>query len=506
MRIFREVAGYSFGHADIVRRAMSKKKADVLEAERADFIAGAAQRGVDGKTATKLFDDLANFANYAFNKSHAAAYAVLSYRTAYLKAHYPCEYFSALLTSVLGNQVKIAEYIGECNKRGISVLPPDINRSRADFHGSGNTIRFGLLALKNVGGQFVESLCREREGQDFASFEDFVERMSGKDMNKRMIEALIKAGAFDSLGTYRSRLLSAYEQIIDTIAQKNRDNVAGQLDMFSMVPEVRAKSSFSYPPIPEYTKREKLMLEKDASGMYFSGHLLDGYDKCIADLRTKDIGSLSDENGALLPDRTRVRIAGVITSVTIKTTKNDQRMAFFTLEDRTGEIECLMFAKTYESLGHMVRLDNALYIDGNLSVREDEVKVLVGTAGELVDDEHYTPKPARSTSPVGIGVPDGPRSTSHVGTGVPDGPHPATPRQTAPKIKKLYLRVPDTECTLYRKALNLAEIFDEGLCVPLVFYNSATKAYIPHQKGIALSPFVMGQLIDLLGKENVIYQ
>ena len=492
MRIFREVAGYSFGHADIVRRAMSKKKADVLEAERADFIAGAAQRGVDGKTATKLFDDLANFANYAFNKSHAAAYAVLSYRTAYLKAHYPCEYFSALLTSVLGNQVKIAEYIGECNKRGISVLPPDINRSRADFHGSGNTIRFGLLALKNVGGQFVESLCREREGQDFASFEDFVERMSGKDMNKRMIEALIKAGAFDSLGTYRSRLLSAYEQIIDTIAQKNRDNVAGQLDMFSMVPEVRAKSSFSYPPIPEYTKREKLMLEKDASGMYFSGHLLDGYDKCIADLRTKDIGSLSDESGALLPDRTRVRIAGVITSVTIKTTKNDQRMAFFTLEDRTGEIECLMFAKTYESLGHMVRLDNALYIDGNLSVREDEVKVLVGTAGELVDDEHYTPKSARSTS--------------HVGTGVPDGPHPATPRQTAPKIKKLYLRVPDTECTLYRKALNLAEIFDEGLCVPLVFYNSATKAYIPHQKGIALSPFVMGQLIDLLGKENVIYQ
>ena len=520
MRIFREVAGYSFGHADIVRRAMSKKKADVLEAERADFIAGADARGVDAATATKLFDDLSNFANYAFNKSHAAAYAVLSYRTAYLKAHYPCEYFSALLTSVLGNQVKIAEYIGECNKRGISVLPPDINRSRAHFHGSGDTIRFGLLALKNVGGQFVESLCREREGHDFASFEDFVERMSGKDMNKRMIEALIKAGAFDSLGTYRSRLLSAYEQIIDTVSQKNRDNVAGQLDMFSMVPEVRAKTSFSYPTIPEYTKREKLMLEKDASGMYFSGHLLDGYDKCITDLRVKDIGKLSDENGALLPDRTRVRIAGVITSVTVKTTRNDQRMAFFTLEDRTGEIECLMFAKTYESLGHLVRLDNALYVDGNLSVREDEVKVLIGTAGELVDDEHYTPK--KPESPVGA---DSISARQNAPTRPPVGadsisarqnvPHPVgadsiSARQNAPnrpqKTKKLYLRVPDTECTLYRKALNLAEIFDEGLTVPLVFYNSATKAYIPHQKGIALSPFVMEQLVNILGKENVIYQ
>ena len=517
MRIFREVAGYSFGHADIVRRAMSKKKADVLEAERKDFISGAAQRGVDEATATKLFDDLGNFANYAFNKSHAAAYAVLSYRTAYLKAHFPCEYFSALLTSVLGNQTKIAEYIGECNKRGIAVLPPDINRSRADFYGKDNTIRFGLLALKNVGGQFVDSLCREREGHDFASFEDFVERMSGKDMNKRMIEALIKAGAFDSLGVYRSRLLSVYEQIIDTVSQKNRDNIAGQLDMFSMVPEVKAKTSFSYPQIPEYSKREKLMLEKDASGMYFSGHLLDGYDKCIADLGTVDISELADETGSLLPDRARVRIAGMITSVTVKTTKNDQRMAFFTLEDRTGEIECIMFAKTYENLGHLVRVDNALYVEGNISVREEEApKVLVGTAAELVDDEHYLPKPAATAAPhrtpVGADVPDGPHRTAAtsnrppVGADVPDGPHRAADSTRPPKIKKLYLRVPDLQGIPYRKALNLAEIFDEGLTVPLVFYDNSAKSYVPHPKGIALSPFVMQQLIDLLGKENVIYQ
>ena len=490
MRIFREVAGYSFGHADVVRRAMSKKKADVLEAERESFISGAAQRGVDAKTATKLFDDLANFANYAFNKSHAAAYAVLSYRTAYLKAHYPCEYFSALLTSVLGNQVKIAEYIGECNKRSISVLPPDINESRADFFGKGNTIRFGLLALKNVGGQFVSSLCREREHGKFTSFEDFVERMSGKDMNKRMIEALIKAGAFDSLGVYRSRLLSAYEQIIDQITQKNRDNIAGQLDMFSIVPEVKTKSSFSYPNIPEYTKREKLMLEKDASGMYFSGHLLDGYDKCIADHRVRNIADLADETGALLPDRARVRIAGMITSVTIKTTKNDQRMAFFTLEDRTGEIECLMFAKTYETQGHFVRMDNALCIHGNLSVREDEVKVLVSVAEELVDDEHYTPKPAEQSEP----------KKQVAAQQAQQAP------KAAPKQKKLYLRVPDLHGIAYRKALNLAEIFDEGVTVPLVFFDNSTKTYHPHQGGIALSAFVMEQLIGLLGRENVIYQ
>ena len=442
---------------------------------------------------------------------------MLSYRTAYLKAHYPCEYFSALLTSVLGNQTKIAEYIGECNKRGIAVLPPDINRSRSDFYGKDNTIRFGLLALKNVGGQFVDSLCREREGHDFASFEDFVERMSGKDMNKRMIEALIKAGAFDSLGVYRSRLLSVYEQIIDTVSQKNRDNIAGQLDMFSMVPEVKAKTSFSYPQIPEYSKREKLMLEKDASGMYFSGHLLDGYDKCIADLGTVDISELADETGSLLPDRARVRIAGMITSVTVKTTKNDQRMAFFTLEDRTGEIECIMFAKTYENLGHLVRVDNALYVEGNISVREEEApKVLVGTSAELVDDEHYTPKPAATAAPhrnpVGADVTDDPHRAAAasnripVGTGVPDGPHRTPDAPRPPKIKKLYLRVPDLQGTPYRKALNLAEIFDEGLTVPLVFYDNSAKSYVPHPKGIALSPFVMQQLIDLLGKENVIYQ
>ncbi len=486
MRIFREVAGYSFGHADVVRRAMSKKKADVLEAERESFISGAAQRDVDAKTATKLFDDLANFANYAFNKSHAAAYAVLSYRTAYLKAHYPCEYFSALLTSVLGNQVKIAEYIGECNKRGISVLPPDINESRADFFGKGNTIRFGLLALKNVGGQFVASLCREREHGKFTSFEDFVERMSGKDMNKRMIEALIKAGAFDSLGVYRSRLLSAYEQIIDQIAQKNRDNIAGQLDMFSIVPEVKAKSSFSYPQIPEYTKREKLMLEKDASGMYFSGHLLDGYDKCIADHRVRNIADLADETGALLPDRARIRIAGVVTSVTIKTTRNDQRMAFFTIEDRTGEIECLMFAKTYETQGHLVRMDSALCIHGNLSIREEEApKVLVSVAEELVDDEHYQP-PAQQE-------PEKPTAVQQA-------------QKMPPKQKKLYLRVPDLQGVPYRKALNLAGIFDEGVTVPLVFFDNSTKTYHPHQSGITLSPFVMEQLVSLLGRENVIYQ
>ena len=319
-----------------------------------------------------------------------------------------------------------------------------------------------------------------------------------------MIEALIKAGAFDSLGVYRSRLLSVYEQIIDTVSQKNRDNIAGQLDMFSMVPEVRTKTSFSYPNIPEYTKREKLMLEKDASGMYFSGHLLDGYDQCIADLKTVNIAEFADESGVLLPDRARVRIAGVITSVTVNTTKNDQRMAFFTLEDRTGEIECLMFAKTYESLGHLVRLDNALYVDGNLSVREDEAKVLIGTAGELVDDEHYTSKAPDS----GARMSAQSKSESHApnrtaGTGVPDGTRQSAP---APKRKKLYLRVPDTEGILYRKAVNLAGIFDEGLLVPLVFYNSATKTYEPHEKGIALSPFVMQQLIDLLGKENVIYQ
>ena len=235
MQIFRVLAGYSFGHADVVRRAMSKKKAGVMEAERDAFLAGCAQNGIARDVAEDIFTDMADFAHYAFNKSHAAAYAVISYRTAYLKAHYPKAYFAALLTSELGNMPKIAEYIAELGKHGIRVLPPDINESQAVFHVSGDHIRFGLLALKNIGRSFLENVVRERaQSGPYRSFDDFLDRMSNGDLNKRQVESLIKAGAFDTLGVFRSQLMAVYEPMIDRLQSKNRTNLTGQLDMFSM--------------------------------------------------------------------------------------------------------------------------------------------------------------------------------------------------------------------------------------------------------------------------------
>ncbi|MBQ2757521.1 MAG: DNA polymerase III subunit alpha, partial [Clostridia bacterium] len=257
MQIFRELAGYTFGHADVVRRAMAKKKAAVMAAEREGFLDGCLANGIDRTAAGELFDELSSFANYAFNKSHAAAYAVISYQTAYLKEHAPKAYFAALLTSELGNMPKIAAYISEAGKRGIRVLPPDINESGIHFSVSGEHIRFGLLALKNVGRQFLEAVVEERRiSGPYRSFDDFLDRMSTHDLNKRQVEALIKSGAFDTLGVYRSRLMAVYEQMIDNLQSKNRTNLTGQLDMFSAI--ISEAPRVSYPELPEYPLRRLL--------------------------------------------------------------------------------------------------------------------------------------------------------------------------------------------------------------------------------------------------------
>jgi DNA polymerase-3 subunit alpha len=271
MSICREVAGFSFGHADVVRRAMAKKKSELLNAERDAFINGAIERNIDEQAAKKLFEDLTSFANYAFNKSHATAYAIISYRTAYLKKHYTAEYMSALLTSVQDNLTKLAEYIAECSKMGIKVLPPDINASGMYFTPKDNTIVFGLLALKNVGRQFVNLIINERARKPFLDFEDFLNRMSEYDLNRKMIETLIKSGAFDRLGTFRSKLLASFDNLITILNEKNRNNISGQLDMFSSFIDGGARTedtrAFEYPDIPEYPLKELLILEKESSGI-----------------------------------------------------------------------------------------------------------------------------------------------------------------------------------------------------------------------------------------------
>ena len=414
MSIFRVMAGYTYGHADIVRRAMSKKKASVLEAEREDFVSGAVRNGMTREAADALFDDMGSFANYAFNKSHAAAYALISYRTAYLKAHHPGAYFAALLTSVLGNQPKMAEYTAECAKYNIRVLPPDINESEMNFHasvtGRGGHIRYGLLALKNVGEAFLRAILTERRRKPFTSFEDFLDRLSGVDLNKRQVEALIKAGAFDSFPTHRAQLLAVFETMIDTLTAKSRANLAGQMDMFSLMGEddASATPTFTYPEVRPYTLREMLMLEKEASGMFFSGQLLDDYSCCVEALAPMPITDIvpaedGEEVTSLLPDRAKVKIAGIITGVTVKTTKREERMAFFTVEDASGVVECLAFPKIYRQYAEQIRADQAVYVEGNLSVREEESpKILVSQMGVLVENDRFTdtasilPKPTEA--------------------------------------------------------------------------------------------------------------
>ena len=486
MSIFRVIAGYTYGHADVVRRAMSKKKGDVLMAERTGFIEGAIQKGIDREIAEKLFDDMTTFANYAFNKSHAAAYAVISYRTAYLKQHYPCEYMAALMTSVLGNLPKLAEYISECSKYGIKVLPPDINESHIYFHPMNGNIVFGLLALKNVGRQFVEAIIRERAHGDFDDFEDFVRRMSHCDLNKRMVESIIKSGAFDMLGAYRSQLLSSYEVLIDTIQQKDKNNIVGQLDMFSSVVNNDAPTpKFDYPDIRDFSLREKLMLERECSGMYFSGHLIDSYSKQIGHLNASSIAELL--NSENISDKVQTSVAGIITAITPKLTKKNDRMAFFTVEDRYGEIECIAFPSQYEKYSHYLRLENPIFIEGTFSIKDEDEqpKIIVNSIIELIENSQFDNISQKDVS-----------KKQNVSKKA------ETPLINDKNISKVYLRVSDMKSVKYLKAKNIVDIFEGQICV--CFYDSSTAKYTTYESGIDCTSFVVKELVEILGKDNVV--
>ena len=483
MSIFRTVAGYTFGHADIVRRAMSKKKHAVLEAERGAFIDGAKERGIDAQKAEKLFDDMISFANYAFNKSHAAAYSVISYRTAYLKAHYPKEYFAALLTSVLGNMPKIAEYIADCSKLGIGVLPPDINKSEMYFHVSEKNIRFGLLAVKNVGQNFIANAISERKRREFSSFDDFVDRMSGYDMNKRMVESLIKSGAMDRLGKNRSQILASYEMIIDGTVSKRGNNIAGQLDFFSMSQGLDRGLGFEYPDLPEIPLSIRLAQEKEATGLYFSGHPLDSYREHIDEISHEEIVSLSAEDSS--SERKLTNIVGIISSVTVKTTRSGEKMAFFTLGDRYSEIECIAFAKTYARISFLIKEDAALCVVGSVQARDDEdARFIVSNIIPLSKNGEYHEKvpslgEKKEVKPVQNSDFGGQRSVS-----------------------KLYLRVLSLDSDAFLKAKNLVEIFEGS--VPVIFYDTSSKQYHPSGLSYDVTDYTLKQLKELLGNDNVV--
>ncbi|HHY78862.1 MAG TPA: DNA polymerase III subunit alpha, partial [Thermoanaerobacter sp.] len=388
MQIVRDVAGYSLGRSDLVRRAMAKKKMDVMEQERKNFIygivdeegnvivPGALRNGLDEATANKLFDEMLDFANYAFNKSHAAAYAVIAYQTAYLKRYYPVEFMAALLNSFVDNLDKIAFYVQVCKKMGIKVLPPDINESDSYFTVVEDKIRFGLSAVKNVGLNMTMEIVSERERNGkFKSVVDFFERMQDSQLNKKAVESLIKAGAFSSFGVRRSQLLSVYDKLMENIKKNRNNNLNGQISLFGEVEQSHGVE-FEFPDLEEFPKSRLLSMEKETLGLYISGHPLEEYMEDIPKITnatTLDFKVSEEEMfQPKLQDNQEVVIAGVIATKKIKFTKNNNMMAFVTIEDLYGTVEVIVFPTVYEKYSSIIKEDNPVVVRGKVSLKEEE--------------------------------------------------------------------------------------------------------------------------------------
>lgn len=396
MEIVQKLGGYSFGRADLVRRAMGKKKMDVMEKERQNFIygqtdeegniivKGAIRNGVDEKTASKIFDLMVDFANYAFNKSHSAAYAVIAYRTAWLKTYYPVEYMAALISSVMSNTSQVSLYIEECKRLGIEIKPPDINYSFGKFSVEGKAIRYGLSAVKNVGENIIDAIVKSRENGRFLNLNDFIERIYKVDktsINKRAVESLIKAGALNSLGGNRAQYLAIFEKTIDGISNDIKKNIDGQFSLFEA-----AKTNFEeeLPKLSEFPTNILLQMEKEMLGIYVSGHPLQPYEreiKLLSNFHTTDIiaeqfdTEIKNDN---IEDGKQVYIVGLITDKKNKVTKNNNMMAFFTLEDLYSTIECIVFPTVFEKYFDQIFEDNIVLVEGKLSISEvEDPKIIV---------------------------------------------------------------------------------------------------------------------------------
>ena len=390
MQIVRDLAGYTLGRSDLLRRAMSKKKGEVMERERKNFVYGNSEEGVPGciangideKTANKIYDEMIDFAKYAFNKSHAAAYAVVSYQTAWLKYYYPVEFMAALMTSVIDNPGKVSEYIYTCRQLGIEILPPDINKGEGSFSVDNGNIRYGLAAIKSIGRPVIDAIIAERNARgEFKNLKDFIERLSGKEVNKRTIESFIKSGAFDSLGGTRKQFMVIYVKILDQVNQERKYSMTGQLSLFDMVgDDQKAEFDIPLPPVGEYEKETKLAFEKEVLGIYLSGHPMEEYEekwkKNIS--RTTLDFQLDEETGRTkVHDGAREIVGGIITSKTIKYTKNNQTMAFIMLEDLAGSVEVVIFPKVYEKNQQYLNEESKVFVKGRVSEEDEAASKLI---------------------------------------------------------------------------------------------------------------------------------
>ena len=385
MQIVRDLGGYTMGRSDLVRRAMSKKKQSVMEKERANFIYGNEEEGVPGcvskgiseQVAEGIYNDMMDFAKYAFNKSHAACYAVVALQTAWLKVYYPVEFMAALMTSVIDNPSKVSEYIMSCRSMGIEILPPDVNQGQSGFSVTGGKVRYALTAIKSVGKQFIEAMVEERKVRGpFTNLKDFITRMGDKDLNRRTVENFIKAGALDSLGGTRKQFMSVYVQIMDHIIKDKKNNLAGQMSLFDIAEESQKEEfDIRMPDVGEYSKEMKLAFEKEVLGIYLSGHPLEEYQELwrqYANNNTSDF-TLDEETGEVrVEDQAITVVGGMIADKTVKYTKNNQVMAFITLEDLVGSVEVVIFPRDYEKYGALLNEDAKIFIKGRTSVEEDK--------------------------------------------------------------------------------------------------------------------------------------
>ena len=406
MQIVRDLAGYSLGRADLVRRAMGKKKLDVMAKERENFvhgkldengnveIPGCVRNGIDEASANKIFDEMSEFAKYAFNKSHAACYAVVAYQTAYLKAYYPAEFMAAMLNSFLGNLDKIPIYINECKKSNIAILKPDINKSYTKFTATDNSVRFGLGSIKNVGLAAVDAIVKEREnGGEFKDFTDFAERIYGEAVNKKCIESLIRAGAFDNMGKTRCTLIASYEQIIDTIADSQKKNFTNQITMFdiSNSEEDIQKMKYNYMEMDEFSEKELLSMEKEMLGIYISGHPLEKYRKQLDEVTNFNTAQIEETMEQMtagekcdLQDGQSVKLAGVITKIKKKFTKSNKVMAFVTIEDLYGSCELIVFESCYNKCSNLLMEESLILCEGRISIRdENDITIIANQITEL---------------------------------------------------------------------------------------------------------------------------
>ena len=495
IEIFRRLAGFSLGQADMIRRAMSKKKHKVIDAERVAFIHGDPARGIPGavangvseSVANSIYDEILDFASYAFNKAHAVCYAIVAYRTAYMKRHHPQQYMAALLTSVLDNSNKVAEYIAECRELGIKLLPPDVNESGANFTVARENLRYGLVAIKGIGWGAINGLVAEREsGGLFKSFEDFCRRMSGRELNRRAVENLIKAGAFDSMGYKRRALVQICGAVIDSISQAARDNISGQMDLFGDPDEggEARPVSIPIPDIEEFSARERMAMEKETTGLYLTGHPMDEYRAAVKKIGASPIGAVMNDFAAedgprSFADGQYITVAGVVAGARMRPTKNNSLMSYITLEDDTGAMEVIAFQRVLDQSSMFIKDNAALIVRGRISVRDEkEPQLMADTIRPIEEADSMKAAAAR-----------------------PDGaPKPAPHGDDPAAQQKLWVKLPAADDPRIKRIELILTMFPGQQ--QMVIYCAREKRKLTAR--CIIHDSLVAELKEMLGEENVV--